>query len=180
MRSAQELFGSGGGLEQQKLKTLKEHESYGKVSSRTGTNQYGCCMPWRTSCAWSACGGIQRRNRFCVSSLDLCPCTSPGASLAGALRRLSCSAAAILSGIPKRAGSGGAVPAAARGQHPLQGAAQGPAEDGARKRPSPGASPLLITLLRFSTGASYGATCRHEVHQRVGIATARMHFQAFP
>jgi len=33
LRAAQELFGSrGDGLETQKLKTMKEHDSYGRVS----------------------------------------------------------------------------------------------------------------------------------------------------
>lgn len=31
LRAAQELFGGGGDLQQQKLKTLKEHEIYGRV-----------------------------------------------------------------------------------------------------------------------------------------------------
>lgn len=30
-RAAQELFGGGGDLQKQKLKTMKEHENYGKV-----------------------------------------------------------------------------------------------------------------------------------------------------
>ena len=32
LRAAQELFGSGGDMQQQKLKTLREHENYGRVS----------------------------------------------------------------------------------------------------------------------------------------------------
>lgn len=34
LRSAQELFGGGGDLLAQKLKTLKEHENYGRVCAR--------------------------------------------------------------------------------------------------------------------------------------------------
>jgi hypothetical protein len=32
LRSAQELFGGGGDMQTQKLKTLKEHENYGRVT----------------------------------------------------------------------------------------------------------------------------------------------------
>lgn len=32
LRAAQELFGSGGDMQQQKLKTLREHENYGRVT----------------------------------------------------------------------------------------------------------------------------------------------------
>lgn len=32
LRAAQELFGSSGDMQQQKLKTLREHENYGRVT----------------------------------------------------------------------------------------------------------------------------------------------------